>query len=177
MQHYIIVPGLGNSGPNHWQSIWQKELPNALRVEQANWDRPVCDDWVRHLAQSLEGKELSQTILIGHSLGCIAIVHWAHRYRQKVKGAFLVAPADIERPAHDFLGEGFTPVPLMPLPFRSKMIVSTNDPWLSVGQANVYANGWESELHWIGEAGHINGDAGYGPWPEGKALLQEIAVG
>ena len=48
----LIVPGLGGSGPDHWQSIWQREVPNAERVEQADWDRPVPSDWLRVLAHA-----------------------------------------------------------------------------------------------------------------------------
>lgn len=171
MLHYVIVPGLGNSGSRHWQSLWEKELPGVIRVCQKDWQSPICTDWVERLNQSLNGLDCSQTVLIGHSLGCIAIVHWAARYGQSVKGAFLVAPADIERPAYEFLGKGFVPVPMEPLRFPSIIVASTNDPWLSAGQANVYAHAWGSELHWLGEAGHINADSGFGAWPEGLELL------
>lgn len=36
----LIVPGLGGSGPEHWQSIWQVRNPNYRRVEQQDWDEP-----------------------------------------------------------------------------------------------------------------------------------------
>ena len=29
----IMVPGYGNSGPDHWQSIWQARLPGATRMQ------------------------------------------------------------------------------------------------------------------------------------------------
>ena len=36
----LIIPGLGGSGPVHWQTRWQEKLSTARRVEQADWDRP-----------------------------------------------------------------------------------------------------------------------------------------
>jgi uncharacterized protein len=30
----LILPGLDNSGPEHWQTHWQKQNPHFVRVEQ-----------------------------------------------------------------------------------------------------------------------------------------------
>ena len=38
------LPGLYNSGPQHWQTYWENEY-GFKRIEQNNWDEPVCDDW------------------------------------------------------------------------------------------------------------------------------------
>ena len=38
----LIVPGLYNSGPDHWQSHWERELPNAQRVEQQETVLPAA---------------------------------------------------------------------------------------------------------------------------------------
>ena len=40
----LIVPGVNNSGPDHWQSLWQARLPRALRAEQENWEWPDCEE-------------------------------------------------------------------------------------------------------------------------------------
>jgi len=42
----LIIPGLTDSGPDHWQSRWQRKLKTAVRVKQADWDRPLIGDWV-----------------------------------------------------------------------------------------------------------------------------------
>ena len=49
MTNYLIVPGLGNSGPEHWQTYFQNSAPNFSRVEQSDWDTPTCEDWIRNL--------------------------------------------------------------------------------------------------------------------------------
>ena len=69
----LIIPGLGGSGPDHWQSRWQAKLPNAVRVEQADWDRPVAEDWEARIAEAVAacGRPV---VAIAHSLGVIAFV-------------------------------------------------------------------------------------------------------
>ncbi len=34
---YVLVPGWYGSEDAHWQSHWQRALPNASRVEQQDW--------------------------------------------------------------------------------------------------------------------------------------------
>ena len=44
MTNYLIVPGSGNSGPEHWQTYFQNSAPNFFRIEQTDWDKPTCKD-------------------------------------------------------------------------------------------------------------------------------------
>ncbi|HCT04530.1 MAG TPA: alpha/beta hydrolase, partial [Pseudomonas sp.] len=99
---YLIVPGWQGSPEDHWQSHWQKSLPNSARVEQADWLTPRREDWVAALAEAIAA-DSTPVILIAHSLGCITVAHWAAtapvQFLRQVRGALLVAPADVERPA------------------------------------------------------------------------------
>jgi predicted alpha/beta hydrolase family esterase len=52
----LILPGLGNSGPEHWQSYWEREEPLFERVLQRNWETPHCQDWVARLNEVLEAR-------------------------------------------------------------------------------------------------------------------------
>ena len=45
----IFVPGLGGSGPDHWQTLWQPAFDDALRVEQADWNKPERAQWIAAL--------------------------------------------------------------------------------------------------------------------------------
>lgn len=69
---------------------------------------------------------------------------------------------------------GFRPAPCTPLPFRSVHGASENDPYINVEVARPLAAVWGSEFVALGATGHINTDAGYGPWPEGEALLKSL---
>jgi predicted alpha/beta hydrolase family esterase len=173
---FFIVPGLGNSGPAHWQTYFGRVHPEFTRIEQREWDAPDRAEWVATIERALAGEDLTQVVLIAHSLGCITVAHWAAAHGHRIKGALLVAPSDVET-AHyaAFPTTGFGPMPLQRLPFPSKVVTSTTDQWVSEARARQFAAAWGSELVVIGDAGHINADSGYGDWPAGLALLREWA--
>jgi uncharacterized protein len=170
----LIVPGLGGSGPDHWQSRWQLAFPTARRVEQADWNRPVRVRWLHRLAQAV--RDAPGAILVGHSLGCALIAHLALRHPHlPISGALLVAPADVDG-GHHAAAElrEFAPMPLMPLPFRSVLVASLNDPYMAIDRARVLAQAWGARFINAGACGHINVAAGFGPWQTGRQLLAEL---
>ncbi len=91
----LTVPGLAGSGPDHWQTLWERKFPTTFRrVEQENWDLPDCETWVEKLNDEIQ-KTDKPTYLVAHSLGCITVVHWANQFvNRNILGALLVAPAD-----------------------------------------------------------------------------------
>lgn len=163
----LILPGFMNSGPEHWQSRWQAKLSTASRVWEPIMGDARKTDWVECLAKAVTAAE-KPVVLVAHSLGVITTAHAASQLGGKVRGAFLVAPSNVER---DNLTVGidraFAPVPRDPLPFPSVLIGSQSDPFCSFDKAGDFANAWGSALVDAGDAGHINVDSGHGPWPEG----------
>jgi len=113
-------------------------------------------------------------VLVGHSLGCITITHWAQESRGKIQGALLVAPADVERPDTPPQIQNFRPVPLEPLPFCGIVVGSSNDPYVSLQRAEMFAKCWSCRFINIGPSGHIDTAAGFGPWRQGEVLLQQL---
>jgi predicted alpha/beta hydrolase family esterase len=170
----LIVPGLDNSGPDHWQSHWLRALPNAIWVDQVDWYRPTLGDWVASLVLSIRAHP--DAVLVGHSLGCALIAHVAQlRGARGIGGALLVAPADVNRegPAGRLL-TGFGPMPVLRLPFPSVVVASRDDPFVKFEQAAAFAHGWGARLVDSGHAGHINIASGHGPWPAGRLLLSQL---
>ncbi|MBA1194806.1 alpha/beta hydrolase [Pseudomonas entomophila] len=174
---YLIVPGWQGSPDNHWQSHWQRSLPNSLRVEQHDWLTPQRHDWVRTLEQAIDA-DPSPVILIAHSLGCITVAQWAvqasPRLLRQVRGALLVAPADVERPACAPALRNFAPIPLQRLPFPSQVVSSDNDPAVSVPRALYLARAWGAETGLLSNAGHINVTSGHERWEQGFAYLYRL---
>ena len=113
-----------------------------------------------------------------HWLSTMNCAHWAIRPGARTAGALLVAPADVDSPAHtaDEV-RNFSPVPLAPLPFPSIVVASTDDPFVTPARAAAFAGAWGSRLVTFERAGHLNADAGFGPWPEGRRLLAELTKG
>ncbi|MCU1308863.1 MAG: alpha/beta hydrolase [Acidobacteriaceae bacterium] len=170
----LTVPGLWNSGPKHWQSLWERSLLNCRRIEQAEWTAPRCADWIANIDAAVAVAGDIPVFLAAHSAGCIAVAHWAQNGRKAVGGALLVAPADSERKGYPEAAQGFRPINLAKLPFPTIVVASNDDPWLSVERAMYFAESWGSRFVNIGKGGHINADAGFGPWPQGEQLLQEL---
>jgi len=169
----LIIPGLGNSGPQHWQSIWEKEF-NFIRIEQKDWDTPVCEDWIENINQEIKKHDASNVILVGHSLACATIAYWAQKFNVKIKGALLVAPSDTEADSYPTGTTGFAPVPLVKLPFKSIVIASSNDYYVTMDRAQHFTDSWGSEWVNIGDAGHINAASGFGEFNQGLNLLKRL---
>jgi uncharacterized protein len=169
----LILPGLGNSGEEHWQTLWEKEY-NFIRVQQHDWDTPVCSKWIETIDKKIQELNTTDVILVGHSLACCTIVFWAQRYNRKIKGALLVAPSDTEAETYPSGTSGFTPMPSNKLPFPSITVASTDDYYVTNERAASFADAWGSELIQIGPAGHINVASGFGKWDEGIALLKRL---
>jgi predicted alpha/beta hydrolase family esterase len=172
--NYFTIPGDGNSGPEHWQTYFEKSRENFQRVNQQEWDSPICADWIQAIDNALSNYDLSQVVLIGHSLGCSTIAHWALRYNKIIKGALLVAPGDVDALPSDYPAKGFSPMPKAKINFKTIVVASDDDMWVSVERAKYFADCWGSEFINIGKAGHINVAAGYGQWSKGLEILKML---
>jgi predicted alpha/beta hydrolase family esterase len=175
----LVVPGWQNSGPQHWQSQWENQNPIFLRVQQADWDAPQRARWLQRITEDVK-RAPGPIVFAAHSLGCMAIAHWAAAQPEltsKIKGALLVAPADVDRKESPRELQDFAPVPRQLLPFPTIVVSSNNDPYLSADRAREISRAWGSRFVSIGAAGHVNGDSGLGDWPEGKRLLRLLIEG
>jgi predicted alpha/beta hydrolase family esterase len=170
----LFVPGLGGSGAGHWQTLLERDIPNSRRVEQSDWNAPRRADWIEVLKSALD--KAPGAVVVAHSLGCILLAHVAAEYPTlPIRAALLVAPADVESvgPAREAV-QGFGPIPMQCLPFPSTVVTSADDPYVSVERATVFAAAWGGTLIDIGRCGHINVEAGFGPWPDGRRMLERL---
>jgi hypothetical protein len=173
-RNVLVLPGWQGSGPEHWQSLWQAQQ-GFQRVDQHDWLRPLRGDWIARLEDVVLSAD-GPVVLVAHSLGCVLVAAWAAHSRNthRVKAALLVAPGDVEREALRPVLASWSPIPLQPLPFKSTLVVSQDDPYCSFERAQSFAAAWGSALVDAGAAGHINADSGLGDWPEGQALLSAL---
>ena len=173
----LTVPGLNNSGPTHWQTLWEEKRDNCFRVELGMWDRPHRNTWLNKLNAAIAAVS-DPVILIAHSLGCHAVAWWNSfaevEERGKVAGALLVAPPWVENVAPDSRLAAFAPLVRTRLSFPSILAASRNDSYASFGQARKMARHWGSRLVDAGWTGHINADSNLGDWPYGEFLLDRL---
>jgi predicted alpha/beta hydrolase family esterase len=176
----LTVPGLMNSGPGHWQTLWEALFPNCRRVELGSWDRPHRNSWVNRLDRAIAAID-GPVLLAAHSLGCHAVAWWAELacdgWNDKVTGALLVAPPEVDEAATDSRLHGFAPMPRKLLPFPSILVASHNDSYMTLDRSRVLAQNWGSQFADAGEVGHINAQSGLGDWSFGRFLLSRLSQG
>jgi hypothetical protein len=173
----LIIPGLNDSGPDHWQTRWEATIPDCQRVELGMWDDPHRNTWVNkiNLAVHRAGRPV---ILVAHSLGCHAVAWWAEyerpAYGNPVVGALLVAPPDVERVGVDVRLARFAPTPREALPFPAFLAASENDPHCPLRTARGLAKDWGATFAYAGSIGHINAESGIEDWAFGQLLLAQL---
>ena len=164
----VIVPGLHGSGAGHWQTWLHGQVAGSVRVEQDDWSAPDLDAWSERVVETIAALGAGPHVVVAHSFGCLATVRaLAKRPALDVAQLLLVAPAEPKR---------FDVADVLPqsrLAVRSCVVASDNDPWMSASQAHAWALRWGSDWINLGNAGHINVESGYGPFP----LAREWATG
>src|SRR5215471_8498371 len=96
----LIVPGLRNDMPEHWQTLLRRKLPDAQcvpRMQSDSPDRLSCAAWVAMLDRSLTQIH-GPVVLVAHSAGVMIVARWAKTHRRPIHGALLATPADLESP-------------------------------------------------------------------------------
>lgn len=170
----VIVPGLGGSGPDHWQTIWEQAHPRARRFEPTSLDLPELEDWVEAIDRAVAA-DAEPPILVAHSLGTIAVSAWAARHASRARAVMLVAPPDASRPDAPAVIRPFAAVQPRALPIPSVVIASADDRYASLDHARLAAQGWEAPLIVAGARGHLNAQSGLGAWSDGAAALESLA--
>lgn len=162
----LIVPGLRDSAPAHWQTHWQKQIQGSRRVVQCDALTPDLNAWTLVIQAQIDACATAP-VVIAHGFGCLATVSAAAR-GSKMRAALLVAPADPERFGFDASLGGRA------LSFPTTLVASSDDPSLKLVRAAALASAWGSVFVPYRNAGHINAESGFGPWPQGFAHLHEL---
>ncbi|MFC3816382.1 RBBP9/YdeN family alpha/beta hydrolase [Lysobacter sp. GCM10012299] len=178
----LIVPGLREHVPEHWQTLLAAGLPKVHTVPPLEQDKLSCAARVEALDRALAAID-GPVILVAHSAGVMMVAHWALSSAgdRPIKGALLATPADVEipfpvgYPTLDTLRENaWLPIPRSRLGFPSLLAASRNDPLCSYSRAESLAHDWGSELVDLGQVGHLNPAAGFGKWPQAMELIARL---
>lgn len=176
----LMVPGLRDHVPLHWQTLLQAKTPGARSVPPLNIDGLSCAGRVAALDQAIAAID-GPVILVAHSAGVLMVAHWAVRHRRPIAGALLVTPPDLAatwplsypQPAV-LAAQGWTPLPRQPLPFPSIVAASSNDHLACLDAVRGLAADWGSQLVELGAVGHLNPASGYGAWPQAEELIAQL---
>jgi predicted alpha/beta hydrolase family esterase len=176
----LFVPGLRDHVADHWQTLLAAAIPGSRTVPPLDADKLSRAARVEALDQAIAAID-GPLILVAHSAGCLTLAHWARDHHRPIKGALLATPADIETPlpaGYPTIGQlrdgGWLPMPRGPLPFRSILAASANDPLADFDRTVQLARDWSSQLVPLGEVGHLNPVAGFGPWPRARDFIDML---
>jgi uncharacterized protein len=176
----LIIPGIHNSGPDHWQTKWEEERGDCTRVDLGMWDNPRRNTWVNKLNLAIRSAD-RPVILVAHSLGCYAVAWWAQlellgqaASNHPVRGALLVAPPEVDGLADDSPLASFAPTPANVLPFETIVVASHDDHYIPYERARTLATLWGGRFADAGRVGHINAASGLGRWEFGLFLLETL---
>jgi uncharacterized protein len=169
----VTVPGLHGSEGTHWQTWLERQFGRSLRVEQADWDAPALEGWAQSV-NDLLARQRGPFVLAAHSFGCLAaaraLQQRAHRASSAdVVGVLFVAPASPRK----FKFAGAFEAARLSVP--SILVGSETDPWMPLAGARELAQRFGSAFVNLGDAGHINTAAGFGPWPRAKYFVDTLA--
>jgi len=170
MTKTLIVPGIGGSPAPHWQHWWAATDPEAIMVDLSEPDAPVPMVWEIELAGMI--LRHPDSVLVAHGLGAVLVsrllANWPHL---RVKAALLVAPVETEGSRRT--GQ-FGKIPEQELGIPAIVAASRNDPHMSFLRARQLSRLWKAELQDMGLSGHVDAEAGFGPWPGGLALRDDL---
>lgn len=175
----LIVPGYRGSGPAHWQTWLESRVPGSKRITGIDWNVPSLPRWAEQIGRALDAAT-APVWVVSHSFGSLASAVAIAQQPSKIAGAIFVAPADPQRFTIDgvrdsserYAAESISKLlPQGNLRINGLLVASENDPWLSLDGARTLALRWHLPLLNAGQAGHINTDSGFGPWPFLLSLL------
>lgn len=128
--------------------------------ERISWTR-VLDETIRHTTPPI--------VVLAHSIGCLATVFAVSS--APVAAIVLVAPADAERADAPGALHTFTPIPKEPLKIPALVVASDSDPYCTLDRARDFAGAWKADFEIVADGGHLNAEAGFGPWPDGWIMV------
>ena len=179
----LIVPGLRDHVESHWQTLLAAQLPKVQTVPPMGREDLDCSQRVQAIEAAMAAID-GPVVLVAHSGGCVMVAHWAHTsvHAHHVVGALLATPPNFDQPMPEgyptlaaLQAGGWLPVPRKPLPFRSLVATSDNDPLASLDSVRALAKDWGSETVHLGAVGHLNPASGYGEWPMAMSLIEQLA--
>jgi predicted alpha/beta hydrolase family esterase len=187
-QRFLILHGLGGSSLDHWQTwlagrlgrlgawVSYPEFPDSDNPSQRAWEQAL----ERELAQLAAGA--GERVVLCHSLGAVLWLRHSLRIEptQRADRVLLVAPPggpEADPAIVDFFPIGADGASVTVAAARTLLVCSDNDPYCPAGAASVYGELLGIETEVIPGGGHLNPDAGYGPWPHVEAWCLGVRPG
>ena len=176
-KHYpktLILHGWGGSDSPHWQA----ELATEIAKNYGTVSFPLLDNchfpsknrWIKQIKELL--KTFQPHTVVCHSLAN-TLWFWLcqEKEMQKIARLIMVSPPSLNTKEETI--KTFFPckTPQNIYAQEVHLIVSDNDPWIQVEEAQKMAQTITASFTVIKDAKHINAESGYGKWDYIENLL------
>jgi len=178
MKKVIIVHGYGGDPNKNWfpwlkQELEKKEV-QVIIPQMPNAESPQLSEWLPFL-DSIVGNPDENTILIGHSLGCITILRYLETLREDQKIGKVILVSGFAEPIHytelnNFFETELDFVRIKKVTGEIILINSDNDEHVPLWQGESMSKKLDAKLIIMNGAGHINEKSGFKELP---IVLQE----
>lgn len=171
-----LIHGYGGAPNLHWF----KWLDNALsekgiktyQLTMPNTQKPQASEWLEQMKKDIKVND--QTIIVGHSLGCIATLNFLANTQQKVLGVVLVAGFSESLASLkelDSFSQMYKNRNASPQMLHSVVIAAMNDAVVPHHFTDKMAQELKSKYIRLPEGGHFVTGSGYTKFP---LVLSEI---
>jgi predicted alpha/beta hydrolase family esterase len=166
MNKILILHGWGGSDFPHWQSHLASEIAKDYGTVSFplldNCHFPSKNRWVKQVKKILE--EFNPNTVICHSLANTLWFWLCQEDIVEVENLIMVSPPSLQ--TSEITIKTFFPceIPQNIYAKKIELIVSDNDPWVNLEEAEQVAQTIGANYTLIQKAGHINADSGFGKW-------------
>ena len=191
MKRVFIIHGWGGSPDETWLVWLARELEKrgfvVFRLEMPDTNKPTIQSWVQKLSDSVCSVSDS-TYFVGHSIGCQAVMRYLETLPEnsKIGGAVFVAGwFDLTDETWDDVytrevaGQWInTPINfkrLQQLTNKYVAIMSNNDPYVSLDNAEVFKKQLGAKVFIEENKGHISQEDGVDELPSALDVILELS--
>ncbi|HIP41233.1 MAG TPA: serine hydrolase family protein [Campylobacterales bacterium] len=170
----LILHGWGGSDFPHWQSHLASEIAKNYGTVSFplldNCHFPSKNRWVKQVKKILE--EFKPHTVVCHSLANTLWFWLCQEEMLEVERLIMVSPPSLITNENTI--KTFFPcrIPQNLYAKKIEMIVSDNDPYIELDEAESMAKAIGALFTVVEDAGHINADSGYGKW----GLIEELVL-
>lgn len=169
MRTVLIIHGIGGHAGIHWQQWFSNALTaknyHVIMPNLPSPNQPDRKTWLAEINKALEGVELADLVLVGHSLGATTAMDFVEQTTHKVNGLITVSgfakDYGSELNAYFLNEKSINFEKVKDNISWSKVVYGDNDPYVTQEALKYVSDGLSVEPVILPNGGHLNSEAGY----------------
>jgi predicted alpha/beta hydrolase family esterase len=179
---FLIIHGIGGYAGIHWQQWLSNNLTKnghtVIMPTLPNSEHPIREVWLEEIKKSVKDTQLSELIIVGHSLGVTNALDFLEQVSQPIKAFVSVSGFATDYGAE--LNSYF--LKLKDIDFnkvrhaisQAYVLYGDNDPYVTQQALAEVAVELGVDPTIINKGGHLNTEAGFAEFPKLLEILETI---